>query len=288
MKRIVLALIVAALVAPAALADITYRSRQRTEPEKGKPVEMIVHGWIKGEKAKILFEEVEANPMMRPGNYLIADGETIYMVNPEDETYSEFSLDQLLALSAGVLEAMEGFVDIQVEDPSVERVASRAGEAILGVPTEYNEFRTSYAMTTKVLGFRNRSEIEMHQKIWSTREPVDEGLGVWFRREPPKMGIEGLDELLAAEFEKTRAVGFPIQQETTTVTRNYKKNGKLRGENTSKQTTTMLEWDETTVPAETFEIPDHYELVQIDPTAAQGEEDGKKGRPRLKDLFKRN
>ena len=291
MKRTALAAFALVLMSQSAWAGIEYRSLQRIEPEKGKPIEMIVQGWIEGQKAKVLFEKVDANPMLKPGNYLIADGETILLVDPENESYGEFNTDQLLALGAGALEAMQGVVDIKVENPSVERVASGPGEPIHGVDTDYLEILTKYAMTTKVLGFRSRSEVEMRQKIWSTREAMDEGLGVWFSREPPRIGIEGLDELLAEEYEKARTEGFPIQQEVETITRTYKKNGKLRDETRSKQHTMMLAWSRADVGDGTFVIPEHFRRVDYDPTLAgepdSGSEKNKK-KLGLKKLFKRN
>lgn len=256
--RILASLALLAVCAAPAFAGIHYQAETTSTPEKGKPRVVKVEAWVDGPQAKIVFTESD-QPMMSAGSYLLTQdgGKTLFLVNPEEKTYMEWDLQGMLSAFGGMMEAMQGMMNLEFSDVQVEALGSEPGGELLGYPVTHAKYRTTYTVTIKVLGMKRGSTTETIQEVWSTDALGDPGLGVWLRNEPPATGMEELDRLIAAEME--RVEGFPLKTVAVSTTTGQK--GKR--ESTVRTETVVTELEETSVPAGSFEIPDGYTQTEM-------------------------
>ncbi len=241
------------------LAGIHYKSRTYQEGKgASKQMDMTVEGWVDGENAKIVFTE-SRNDFMGKGSYLLTTdgGRVLYLVDPEEKTYTEWDLNAMMNMVGEVMEGMGGMFQIEISDPQVEKLMEEGGGTIVGLPTTHYRYRTAYTMDMKIMGMKRSQAVETVQDIWSTEELADPALGVWLKREPPTMGNTGLEKLIEAEMSKMK--GFPLKTVEESISTGNK--GKQRVTTT---VTEVFELDETTISPEIFEIPGDYERREMD------------------------
>ena len=262
-------LTLAILTASAASAGIYFESTSATRPEgKKKAQEIIVHSWVDGDKAKVLFIEGDKNSMTKSGTYLVTPdgGETLYLVNPNDKNYFQWNLDGMFASLGVLMQSMGPLFDFEFSDPKLEKVGEEAGSSLLGHSTRKVTTRTSFVMDARILGMRRHDTIVSTVESWIAGDLEDLGLGIWLRTKPPATGNEEFDKVLLLGWESTQ--GFPLKSHTTTVTTNKK--GKS---STSIGTTEVTLLRDETVPPSTFEIPADFELIPM-PLGGNDEEGG--------------
>jgi hypothetical protein len=253
--------VVTALLSLAALpvsAGYHFVARTTSDGDGGMG-SMTVEAWVEGMNAKIVITESE-NPMMGAGSYLLTrdGGKTLYMVMPEEKTYSVWDLEEMLGQLGGVMEAMGGFMKFDVTDPEVEKLLEEDGESIHGYSTTHYRYRSAYTMQMKVMGMSQKTTFENEQDIWATRELDDEAFGVWLRSGPRKTGHESFDKLMESEFDKLN--GFPLKTVQKTVTTGGKKGNQTSTSTTTMEVTTI---EEKSVSDDTFEIDPSYEEVPM-------------------------
>ena len=250
----VLALAVCCLLAAAspALAGIHYTAQSRTSGDAGSATSEV-EAWVDGSSAKVLYRE-SGQPMMEKGTYLLTrdGGETLYLVNPEEKSYTRIDLAVLFQTLGALGEATGGMMKLELADPEVEKLSEEPGGEILGYDTTHSRYRTAYTTRIKVMGMKRESRSETVQEIWTTDELEDAGLGLFLRKEAIVTGDPGFDRVIANEMSKLR--GFPLRSVATTTTTG----GKRGRESTSKVETTVTSLEETSVPGSTFEIPQGY------------------------------
>jgi hypothetical protein len=246
------------LTAFPAVAGYHYVAETSVDGEGGDAGSMRVEGWIDGAKAKILFTE-SGNPMMSAGMYLLTidGGSTLYLVNPEEETYSVWDLEAMLGSLGNIMDSIGGLMKMEVSDPQVEKLLEEDGGKILGYPTTHYRYRTAYTMEMKVMGIKRGNRFETVQDTWSTTAINDDGFFVWLRNAPKNTGFEAFDKIAEAEFSKIK--GFPLKSVSTTVTSEGKK-GKT---STSTSTTEVTLLDKTSVAGSTFELDPSFEEVPM-------------------------
>ena len=253
-----LGLAAALLASSPAHAAAYFESSTTIDGAQGQQV-MRTQSWVDGDNAKITFVESD-NPLMATGAYLLTnDGaRTLYLVNPEEKTYMIWDISQLMASFGGVLKAMGPLMKIQFSNPKVERLSDEAGEKILGYDTHHYRFRTTYDSEIRVMGMGQSASNETLTDTWTTTALTDAGFGAWLRRDPPRTGIEGLDEIMDAEVAKG-VQGVPLRMRTVTTSRDKKKGGET-------VTTTVMEVTsirEAAAPAGAFGLPAGYEKVEM-------------------------
>jgi hypothetical protein len=251
-------------------AGIHYKSVTKTEGAAAGDI--VAEGWVAGDKAKVAFVESNGNPMAQKGTYILTKdgGKTLYLVNPEDKTYAEWSLQGMLGAVGAIMNGMGPLLKIQFTDPKVQKVSEDDGGTVAGVPTRHYKFRTSYTMTVKVFGMGNTNDVVQEQDVWTTTKLSDIGLGVWLRAEPPRTGNTEFDKMIASSIPKYD--GFPVKMVTVSTT-TAKKGGKTT---TTRQTMEVTQLDTSaSVPASAFEIPAGYKEAQITPQQ-QGEQPDQK------------
>jgi hypothetical protein len=254
----------ALLAAVPASAGIHYKSVTKTESEggRGRDNSTQAEGWVAADKAKVVFVESTDNPVAKQGTYILTKdgGKTLYLVNPQDQTYAQWSLQGMLGTVGAVMNGMGPLLKIQFTDLKSEKVSEEDGGLILGVPTRHYKFRTSYVASVKVLGMGRPSNVASEQDVWATTKLSDVGLSVWLRAEPPRTGNDEFDKLIAAQaghFE-----GYPLKMVTVTTNTSQKGDRKT----TTRATMEVTQIDtKAAVPASTFEIPAGYKETQIAP-----------------------
>lgn len=263
-QRSVLSVFLLLAAAAPSWAGIHYKAVTTNQDARAKETKMQVEGWVSGDNARVVFQDSN-NPMAQEGAYLITrdGGRTIYMVDPKEKTYMKWDIEAVLGMAGAVMEGMGPLLKMEFTEPKVEKLAGGDGPTMLGLPTQHAKYRTSYSMKIRVMGMGQESQIVSEQDIWSTTKLADPALGVWLRKNPPKLGNEQFDRLIKAEMEKVS--GYPLK--TVTVTTTTDKKGR---QNTSRSTMEVTQLDtNANVPADSFEIPAGYEETQM-PTL-QGE-----------------
>lgn len=265
MKRLQISLLGAALFLAAAVpgsAGIHYKSVTKSQDARSNSSDIVAEGWVSGDNAKVAFVESKGNPMAQQGTYILSKdgGKTLYLVNPEEKTYAEWSLQGMLGAVGAVMNGMGPLLKIQFSDLKVDKISEEDGGTLLGLPTKHVKYRSSYTMSIKVLGMGNVTDVVSEQEVWATTKLTDAGMGVWLRSEPPRTGNAEFDRLIAAEGGKFQ--GLPLKMVTVS-TSTPKKGGKPT---TTRSSMEVTEIDaNATVPASAFEIPSGYEETQIMP-----------------------
>lgn len=255
-----LAVLVLALVAALpAVAGYRYTAVTTTTSDQGNS-RTEVEAWIDGDNAKVVFTDASGQPMFERGSYMITKdaGRNIFLVNPDEETYSRLDLAAMMQSLNAMVESTGGMVDLEFEDPEVEKLSEEPGEELLGYPTTRTRFRTAFDVTLKVMGMKNRNRSESVTEVWTTDALDDPAFGVWLRKEPVETGDAGFDDIIAASLETVQ--GFPLKTVSDT-TMTGGRRGKRQTESRSETVVTALE--ETDVAASTFEIPDGYEETEL-------------------------
>jgi hypothetical protein len=281
MKKTLGSLALAVLVAvPATAAGYHYRTVTRSEgnTEQG-PIEIRTEAWVADGKTKVLFES-SGNPMMPAGSYLLIPDPTtrkMFMVNPEQKTYSEWDLDAMVQFAGSMMEALGPIASFEILNPKVETILEQDGGSKFGLSLTHYRFRTTYDMSVKVLGMKRKSTVTQITDGYYTKDLDDEAFEAWLR--PMKTGSEELDKLIGLEMGKNR--GFPIDNEIEQTTVNKK--GK---EEVTRSSMKVTEFGPANPGDELWLIPDDYTLTPMAfPTAAgmppegegaEGEDGGKK------------
>jgi hypothetical protein len=288
LRKFTLSLVSAAflLAAIPCAAGIHYKSVTKTEAEgsKARSSETQAEGWVSGEKAKIVFVESSGSPMTQQGSYILTKdgGKTLYLVNPKDKTYAEWSLQGMLGAVGAVMNGMGPLLKVQFDNLKVDRVAEGDGGLVAGLPTRHYKSHTSYTMTIKVLGMGNTANVVSEQDVWATTRVSDVAMGVWLRAEPLRTGNAEFDKLITSQAAKYQ--GFPLK--VVTVSTSTPQKGNKVTHSTATTEVTQLETN-ASVPASSFEIPAGYKETQIVPTQQGEEQNQQEEEGGLRGLLKR-
>lgn len=252
-------LVLALVVALPAAAGYRYTAVTTVTSDQGSS-RTEVEAWIDGDNAKVVFVDASGQPMFQEGAYVVTTdaGRTLFLVNPEEQTYSQLDLAAMMQSLDAMVEATGGLVDLEFENPEVETLSQEPGEELLGYPTTRTRFRTAFDMNIQVMGMKRGNRSESVTEVWTTDALDDPAFGVWLRKEPVETGDPGFDDVIAASLETVQ--GFPLKTVSdTTVT------GGRRGQRqtTSRSETVVTALEETPVPASTFEVPEGYEETQL-------------------------
>lgn len=227
---------------------------------------MSVEGWVEGPNAKIVFQEVgEANPLLGEGKYILTNdgGETLYLVDPKENTHAKFDLNQVLGFAGAFMES--GMFNMDVSNHSVEELESGDGPEFHGYDTEYYKYRTSYDLEMKIMGMKRADHYVMDNEIWSAEDLDATGFQAWMR--PRKTGFDAVDTLLEGELQKVK--GFAFKSVINTRTEGAKKKRAM----TTTSTTEVTEFEEMNVDNSMFELnPDSQEISLVDLGAMQVQE----------------
>lgn len=244
-----------------------------------------VRVWVEGDNTRIEFTEDGNAGFGSDGSYMISTdaGNTLYLVDPEEQTYTEFNLGEMMGMAGQVMEQMGGMFKMEFTDFHSEKLSESAGENLLGYDTRQMHFKSGYTMNMTVMGRTTSNVVDMDQRMWVTDAIDARAFNAWLRPDKRMSGmVEGLDEMMEQSF--SQVDGIPLRSEVRSTTTDS--NGKQQ---VSNQTTVVTTLRQENVPAERFQIPDGYarqSLKREDETAPQEEEDVNP-MDMLKDMFGR-
>lgn len=231
-----------------------------------------VKSWVEGDNARVEFASGEKKGWFADGNFLVTTdgGDNVYLINPAEETYAPFNLEEMMATMGETMNMMEqagGMVKMEFTDATSEKLLEEPGESILGHSTTHHRIKSGYTTSISVMGMKQKSRYETVTDIWSTDDLDARGFAVWLKPDRQmKTGNEGLDEMLEQKFGQLD--GFPLKMVMEMTT--FNKKGKPQGSTTSTTEVTLLR--EESVANDKFEWPDHYTETEIlpDVEAMQG------------------
>lgn len=281
MQRLCAAIGATLLAAGTAAAGMRYESTTRTVDEDGDTQQVfVVTSWVDGDKARIEFQEAKGGPVPDEAYMITVDGgATVFLVNPDEETYMEWNLDRMFQALGDLQQASGGMVSMDFTDTSAEYQGSSPGGSILGYDTTKHSMDSQFTMQIKVFGMKQSSTVATETETWMTDELSAPGFGAWLRETPPKTGDAELDAMLDGIAAKLD--GVVLKSVSNSVTTDEK--GR---ETRSTSTTEVTSIEETDVDPSTFEIPEGYEKVEMPSMgdSQEGEDDAPSG---LGGLFKK-
>jgi hypothetical protein len=223
-------------------------------PAMEQPGTMVVESWVEGPNAKVVIQEAsQVNPLLGEGKYLLTNdgGETLYLVDPKENTHAKLDLNELLGLAGAFIES--GMFNMEVANHTIEELDRGDGPEMHGYNTDYYKYRTSYDLEIKIMGMKRANHYVMENEFWSAEDLDATGFQAWMR--PRKTGFDAVDTLLEGELQKVK--GFPFKSVTTTRTEGGKKNQ----ETTTTSTAEVTEFEEANVDNSMFELsPDSQEV----------------------------
>jgi len=210
-------------------------------------------GLVDGPKAKIEFVSGRSGPGMQKGNYMLSQdgGKTIYVVNPQEQSYMKLDVDKVAATAGQFMNAAKGFMQMTVSDPKIETLSDERGPKLHGYKTRHIKKRTSYTMTTSVFGRKDVTSVSREDELWVTDDLKDTGMQMWSKQRSVKTGHAEIDKVIEAEAAKLD--GVPLKAVSVTTTK--KSNG---SEDVTTLTNEITSLKKARIPGKTFELPAGY------------------------------
>jgi hypothetical protein len=263
-RSLTTAVVASLFLAGAATAGLYVEQTTRSSGE-GQGMEMRVRAWADGGKVRVEF--LDSNSSFMPvGSYLLTlDGaKTVYLIRPEDKTYSVWNMDEVFGLLGSMSEASGGMVKIDFKDPFSETLGNEPGGTLLGYHTVHRTWRSGYTMDMKIAFMNQSSRMETVTNAWMTDEIRDPSLQIWFGARPPTTGDPELDEIITGGIENIEGLVLRLEQQTTTTN----KKGKQSSSSTVMEVTLLRE---ETPNVALFEMPSDYRETPLLPMGEQME-----------------
>ncbi|MEO6526766.1 MAG: hypothetical protein ABIP93_09100 [Gemmatimonadaceae bacterium] len=203
-------------------------------------------------------EAAKDRAMGEKGGYILYDANSMMMVSTKDKKIVRFGFDDMEKgmgqVTANVPGMRMGVTDVNV---GIEKLGP--GEPLLGMATTRYRITQDYKIAIKV-AFMNRSSTEhIIQEYWMA-EPKRGLANPFARMGGMRMGLGGLDELMAKTAEATRSMGkgMPLKTVTTTTSTSSK------NEKTETMSTMLVtELHAGDVDDALLKAPADYEVVDM-------------------------
>lgn len=286
----IVAAFLAVLAAPV-LADFRSVTLTQTGGDNAnETMNMTVESFVKGDVGQFYIRK-SSNEVMKEGMFFYTPDalKTLFLVNPEDKTFSEWDMEAFLQFALSVLKSLGPLVKFEIVDPKVELISQKPGPTRHGLDTEEYLFGSRYGIESRVLGIKQKQLIEETTKIRTATLPI--ALGLFMRTKPPLTGTE-FDKIVEnSPWGQLGDSEVALEYRLDTVVTSGKK-GKKQKQQTSWQETRATELDlDSSGPADGYGFPGDYQEVVLMPNtdlmaADQGEGEGesqkeKKGWRRL-------
>ncbi|MBN2347118.1 MAG: DUF4412 domain-containing protein [Candidatus Aminicenantes bacterium] len=254
MKKALMIGLFVVVFAVSAYAGVEWKARTVTQAQaKGQSNTVVMLVSAQGGNVRQLFESVAyENEMFRKGSYWLfkAADETLYLVNPEEKTYSRLPLNAIMQM-AGVVGKL---VKVKIKNPVVN-MEKLGTETLLGYPCQHSRMLMEYDMEVKVAIIKSKSHEKIEKEVWATpRLKAMEEMAEAFRFRDFKTGMEDLDTLIEEQVKAEAGLGFPLKM--VTVSTSVDKKG--RAKEKSRQIMEVLSLGKKSYPASFFEIPGGY------------------------------
>jgi len=239
-------------------AGIEWSMKTTTEGrKKGDSQVFTAHVFAQAGDLKQVFEDVSnADDFhMKNGYWLFKNNEeNIYVVNEQEKSYMEISLDSLQQLTGFIGQ----LVKIRILDHTIDS-EKLGSETIAGYNCNHLKLTTDYTMKMKIAFIKKTIKVHEVMEIWAV--PNLKGfneLNKSFLKKDFKTGIPDLDALIKKQMEKQGKIGFPLK----TITHNVQssKKGKVKSDTTTTMEVTGIKFKK--FPKSFFEIPEGYQKME--------------------------
>jgi hypothetical protein len=254
MKKSILIVSFILIFALSSFAGVEWKARVVTQAEaKGQSNTVVQQVFAQGGNVKILFESVAyESEMYKKGAYWLfkAAEDSLYLVNPEEKTYSRLPLGAMLKM-AGVVGKL---VKVKIKNPVVN-LEKLGTETIMGYSCQHTRLLMEYDMEVKIAIIKSKSHEKIEKETWSTPKFRGmEEMAESFRLRDYKTGMEDLDALIEQQMKAEAGLGFPLKMVTVNTSVDKKGNAKEK----SRQIMEVLSLGSKNFPPAFFEIPAGY------------------------------
>ena len=224
-----------------------------TGGEKAEPRVTRMRAWVEGPRARVEFVEGTRRDLPK-GSYIVTKdgGETVYFVNPKNEAYARWELDDVIRDVAERLKKEGGLVKLELSDVIDEKLLEEPSDKILGFPATHRRWRSGYKMKYSLLGIEQVRREDVVHDVWFSDRIAGPGFDSLLQPRRLETGHAGLDKVLAGKLGEPR--GFTLRSET--VTKMRKGNGE---EQTRRSRTEVTVLRQEPADPSLFEIPAGYE-----------------------------
>ena len=279
-RPLTLVALILLLVAGSATAGL-YVEQRITSSGDGQGMEMTVRAWADGDFVRVEYVESN-NPILSGGSYLLTTdgGQTVFLIRPEDKTYSMWDMAEVFALIGNLAQATAGMVRIDFRDPFSETLSDEPGGTVLGYSTQQRSWRSGFTMDMKISFMDQSNRMETLTNAWMTDEIDTDALSIWFGAQLPTTGDPELDAVLTAGLDNVDGLVLKMEQQTTTTN----KKGKQSSSSTVMEVTEIRE---ETPDSALFVMPEDYTEAPLLPLDQAGAAEGDDAANPLKGLFGR-
>jgi len=207
MKRMVMGVIVALLLAPAAFAAVQYEYFQTSREGDEHPADFNARAFIDGPRSRIEFISGNTYP---PGTYMIStDGaKRLLFVDPTQKLYTEVNT---MGIASSIGSSNIVITNLQ---SSVTRLDD--AKVIAGIPTDHYRLTMTYDIQVTFRNMPLKQSVRTIIDKWTTvrfGDVADAAFGTQVQT-----GNAKIDELVMAE--TTKIKGFPLRQTVQVTTIN--------------------------------------------------------------------
>ncbi len=217
-------------------------------------------------------------PMMKAGNFMLTQdgGKTMYLFDAERKTYMKMDMEALRGMAGGMMQMAGGMMKMSFRDLKVEKVSESKGPSLVGLPTTYYQFKTSYTMEMSFMGQKTATATQVDEELWVTAKMPDSGFKAWQDQQMMRTGHKDLDALMKAEMEKVK--GFPLKRVAVTTVQDPRNGPKV-----TKTLMEITQLKEEKIPSSQFAIPAGYTEETIGGAGSE-EESGETAPPAMKNF----
>lgn len=249
------------------IGGTTYEFIVRAETGGKESVMMRGRGAIAGNESRLEILDgtsTQGDVFGGKGSYFLVKegGKRMLLVDPTNKQYMEWNMASALAGLAKVMNAVGGFVKLELSDIKIDAQDLGAGETIQGYPTRHFRLIENYTTTAKIFGRSSKSRSETTTDFYFA--PALKELTNPFVQSGREMA-QSFDMFnnpdyksqMTAAYSKIQH-GVPLRSVVKSVATDEK--GKQQ---VSVVTSEMVNFKQGDIPRSTFAIPDGYAQVEM-------------------------
>lgn len=251
MKRFFI-FVAAAVLAVPVLGGVAYDFSMTTTGE-GQNSKMAGVAKVEGSSMRMEITEGDEG-IFETGSVIVSKdgGSLMVVINPDDQTYFELSVDQIFNQLAAMMESMGSNFEMSIKNQKINVQDLGAGGTIAGYATTKYQVDAKYDIIMSMMGMNMTMNVDSSTVMWATPE-ISKESATFFQSKGLKTGMKDLDALIAQYSDEIE--GFPLKTEADSTM-------VMMGRNIKSRTITEVSnVRETTVPSSEFNVPSGYTKV---------------------------
>ena len=186
------------------------------------------------------------------------------LVVPKEKQYMKWDVAAMLAGMSKMVNAVGGFVKMQISDVKIDAQDLGAGESVQGYPTKHFRMVQNYTVSASFLGksSKNRTETTVDYyfapNLRIANPFVSNSQQMAMMSQFDMFKNSDYQSQMSAASAKFPKNGVPLKTVTTTLTTDEK--GK---QETTTSVMEMVNFQKSNVPKSEFEIPADYKMVEM-------------------------